>query len=391
MTDSLELYGTLMTAFCKHIPRSTFRDVRRLKVLAWAVVGLCLSKTVNFNLWGEVVISEAQQAASHQRRFHRWLHNPCVSPFAFYYPLFLAALSTWPIEQVMYLALDTTDLPNGYVLIRLALIYRGRAIPVTWRVLKHASTEVSFQDYRWVLYWAFLILPRRQRVVLLVDWGFLHRQLFELVWRFGWHGRLRAKSNTVVWFPDGRRTTMSALCPPKGQAVFYQRVYVLTDRLGPLYLALANPESQDEKPWYIVSMEPTDLTTLDEYALRFDTEETFLDDKSNGFQVETSKLDDAQAISRLFLALAVATLHFVSVGVAVVKRKTRRWVDTHWHRGMSYLKIGWLWLRQQFRKRWPIMLPFHLDPEPDAEPAIASRRQAERSKRHWTIAHAGGP
>ena len=174
MTDSLQLYGTLMTAFCKLIPRSIFRDVRRLKVMAWAVVGLCLTKTVNFNLWGEVVISAAQQAASHQRRFHRWLHNPCVSPFAFYYPLLLAALRTWQVEQVMHLALDTTDLPNGYVLIRLALIYRGRAIPVTWRVLKHASTEVSFEDYRWLLYWAFLILPRRQRVVLLVDRGFLH-------------------------------------------------------------------------------------------------------------------------------------------------------------------------------------------------------------------------
>jgi hypothetical protein len=391
MTDSLQLYGTLMTAFCKLIPRATFRDVRRLKVLAWAVVGLCLTKTVNFNLWGEAVISEAQQAESHQRRFHRWLHNPYVLPFAFYFPLLLAALHTWPVAQVMYLALDTTDLPHGYVLIRLALIYRGRAIPVTWRVLKHASTEVSFQEYRWLLYWAFLILPRGQRVVLLVDRGFLHAKLLKLVRRFGWRGRLRAKSNTVVWFPDGRRTTMSELCPPKGQVAFYQGVYVLGEGLGPLYLALANPEGKDEKPWYIVSMQPTDLTTLDEYALRFDTEETFLDDKSNGFQVEASKLDDAQAISRLFLALAVATLHFASVGVAVVKRKTRRWVDTHWQRGMSYLKIGWQWLRQQFRKRWPVMPPFQLDPEPDPEPAMASRRQAERHKRRWTIAHMGGP
>ena len=391
MNDSLQLYGTLMTAFCKLIPRSIFGDVRRLKVLAWAVVGLCLTKTVNFNLWGEAVISEAQQAESHQRRFHRWLHNPYVLPFAFYFPLFLAALHTWPVAQVMYLALDTTDLPHGYVLIRLALIYRGRAIPVTWRVLKHASTEVSFQEYRWLLYWAFLILPRGQRVVLLVDRGFLHAQLLKLVRRFGWCGRLRAKSNTVVWFADGRRTTMCELCPPKGQVAFHQGVYVLGEGLGPLYLALANPEGKDETPWYIVSMQPTALTTLDEYALRFDTEETFLDDKSNGFQVEASKLDDAQAISRLFLALAVATLHFASVGVAVIKRKTRRWVDTHWNRGMSYLKIGWLWLRQQFRKRWPVMPPFQLDPEPDPEPAMASRRQAERHKRQWTIAHVGGP
>ena len=68
MTDSLELYGTLLSAFCEHIPRSIYGDVRRLMGLAWAVVGLCLTETVNFNKWGEVVISEAHYASSHQRR-----------------------------------------------------------------------------------------------------------------------------------------------------------------------------------------------------------------------------------------------------------------------------------------------------------------------------------
>ncbi len=69
MTDSLQLYGTLLAALCEHIPRSTFGNVCRLMGLAWAVVGLCLTGTVNFNKWGEVVISEAQYASSHQRRF----------------------------------------------------------------------------------------------------------------------------------------------------------------------------------------------------------------------------------------------------------------------------------------------------------------------------------
>ena len=73
MTDSLQLYGTLLTAFCEYIPRHIFGDVRRVMVLAWTVVGMCLTKTVNFNQWGEVVISQAQYASSYQRRFQRWL------------------------------------------------------------------------------------------------------------------------------------------------------------------------------------------------------------------------------------------------------------------------------------------------------------------------------
>ena len=153
-------------------------------------------------------------------------------------------------------------------------------------------------------------------------------------------------------------------------------------------MAWANPEDTDDDPWYIVSNEPTDSSTLDEYGLRFDIEENFLDDKSNGFQVESSRLDNAPAMERLFLILAIATLHFTSVGVGVVARKTRRWVDTHWDRGMSYLKIGWKWLRQQFRKQWSVLPSFWLDPAPDPQPAIASRRQAaRRPKRHWQVSY----
>ena len=61
----------------------------------------------------------------------------------------------------------------------------------------------------------------------------------------------------------------------------------------------------------------------------------------------------------------------------------RHWVDTHWDRGMSYLKIGWSWLRQQFRRGWPVLPPFWLDAEPDPEPAVASRRQAARPGPKW--------
>jgi hypothetical protein len=391
MSDSLQMYSTLLAAFCEHIPRCIFGDVRRLMVLAWAVVGLCLSKTVNFNQWGEVVISQAQYASSHQRRFQGWLHNAGIKPIKFYFPLLKAALHKWPLKQVLYLALDVSELGNGYILIRLALTYRGRAIPVTWRVMKHNSSTVSYKDYKVVLKQALLILPADHRIMLMADRGFIHAELVKFCRKHHWSYRLRAKSNTKVRLPDRRVVTMGQLCPPKGHAHFYQQVHILGEKIGPVNIALANSEVEDEDPWYIVSDEPTDVTTLNEYALRFDIEEGFLDDKSGGFQVEATKLDDPKAIARLFLVLAVATLHFTSVGVEVVKRKTRRWVDTHWDRGMSYFKIGWSWLRQQFRRQWPVLPPFGLDPEPDPEPAIASRRKAAQPKRQWIVSCFGLP
>ena len=92
------------------------------------------------------------------------------------------------------------------------------------------------------------------------------------------------------------------------------------------------------------------------------------------------------AEERLFLAIAVAALHFTSVGVEVVKRECRHWVDTHWDRGMSYLKIGWSWLRQQKRRNWPVLSAFGLDPAPDPDPVLASRRKASLPKSKWKTA-----
>jgi len=390
MTDSLQLYTTLLTAFCSHIPAPIVGDVRRLMTLAWAVVGLCLTKTVNFNQWGEVVIGRAHYASSHQRRFQRLFHNKHIRPTKFFYPLLRAAMHIWPPEQTLYLAIDACDLKNGYILVRLALIYRGRAIPVVWRVLKHNSTSVSYKAYKVLLRKALLLLPAGQPIILLADRGFVHAKLVKFCRQYQWGYRLRAKSTTQVRLPDRRVASMATLCPPQGHAHFYQQVHILGTKIGPVNIALAHPEDQED-PWYIISDEPTSVTTLADYALRFDIEESFLDDKSGGFQLESTKLDDPDAISRLFLVLAIATLHFTCVGCEVVKRKTRRWVDTHWDRGMSYFKIGWNWLRQQFRKDWPVLPPFELDPEPDPEPAIASRHKAAQPKRQWVVSCFGSP
>ena len=43
--------------------------------------------------------------------------------------------------------------------------------------------------------------------------------------------------------------------------------------------------------------------------------------------------------------LAITTLYLVAQGTEVVTQGKRRWVDPHWFRGQSYLKIGWDWVK----------------------------------------------
>ena len=141
---------------------------------------------------------------------------------------------------------------------------------------------------------------------------------------------------------------------------------------GPVSLAIASHHSTGEE-WIVASDEPTSVETFDEYSLRFDIEENFLDDKSNGFQLESSRIRSAKALERLCLVLAMATLYLVSQGTAVVTAGKRRLVDPHWFRGNSYLKIGWKWVKRALVQGEMLTRTLFLDDQPDPELAISSK------------------
>jgi hypothetical protein len=150
-----------------------------------------------------------------------------------------------------------------------------------------------------------------------------------------------------------------------------------TNPYGLVYLALANDPISGEH-WYIVSDQPTNLQTLYEYSQRFDIEEEFLDEKSNGFQLESSGIRSSIALSRLCLVLAITTLFLSVQGQLVVANKLRRLVDCHWHRGNSYLRLGWDWVRGVLHKGWKLFVTLQLSGQPDPSPARASRKQLEK-------------
>ena len=144
-----------------------------------------------------------------------------------------------------------------------------------------------------------------------------------------------------------------------------------------MHLAVARPHGSQEV-WYVLSDEPTDGKPFEEYGLRFDIEETFLDEKSNGFQLESSRIRSAQALPRLCLVLAMTTLYLVSQGTEVVKQGRRRLVDPHWFRGQSYLKIGWNWVKLALVRGYDLITRVHLSSAYDPEPAMASKRQYQQ-------------
>jgi hypothetical protein len=98
------------------------------------------------------------------------------------------------------------------------------------------------------------------------------------------------------------------------------------------------------------------------------------DYKSAAFNLPRSKIRDADALSRLLLLLAAATIFALSIAVGVVAQGHLKSIDWHTHRGLSFLQIG---LRQVHRlcyQRLPL-LPFASLPPSNLPHAFASLKK----------------
>ena len=341
--DATKLY----TATLNHLLRSPWNDTRNAKTLAWMVAGLIQTGSSNLPDWIPSVQTQATRAQSTERRFSRWLTNKHITAQHVYTPLITQALQEWG-EYEFRLALDTSLVFETHCIIRIVVLYRGRAVPLVQTVIAHASACVSFEQLENVLNTARAILRRvkRCKVIFLADRGFADINLMQRLKDFGWSYRIRIKASFGIYSPDKQllcKVGQVALEP--GQAKYYQNVRLTAQHFGLVHVALARPEGVNEL-WAVVSDEPTSKQTFVEYGWRFEIEECFLDDKSGAFNLEDSGLRNAESLERLLLVLGVSMLLLVSEGTQVVSSGSRRAVDAHWSRGLSYLKIGWRWVRR---------------------------------------------
>jgi Transposase DDE domain len=373
MESTPRLYDTLVGVLYQH---QNWLDLRHLKTLAWMTVGLIQSGTISLTAWVPYVHSRAVYAQSTVRRFARWLENERIDVHALYGPLIQQALAEWG-TQVLYLALDTSRLWEAYCLVRISLVYRGRAVPIVWTVLEHPSSSVAYEVYKGLLDKAAALLPVPCHVVFTADRGFADTHLMHHLTALGWHWRIRLKGSFRIYRSGKQpcKVNRIPLCP--GQALFWQHVSITQQEYGPVHLALGRPLHSQEY-WFVVSDEPTASRTFAEYGRRFDIEETFLDDKSNGFQLESSLIRSVNALDHLCGVLAFTTLYLVAQGTAVVTQGKRRWVDAHWFRGQSYLKIGWSWVKLALNRGYELLTRIHLSAEADPAPAMASTIQHQK-------------
>ena len=169
------------------VMHTSFHDLRILQTFAWAIVGVIQSEQPHFSHWLPYRDGQAK-AASKERQFSRWLHNKKIDPMRIYQGFIKTMLSTWGGETI-YVALDTTQLWREFVIVRLALIYCGRALPLGWVVYRSGSATVAVEQYKTIIVQVAAQIPAATTVILLAARGFGHIDLMKLA------------TQLPIWYP----------------------------------------------------------------------------------------------------------------------------------------------------------------------------------------------
>ena len=104
-----------------------------------------------------------------------------------------------------------------YCVMRISVIYRGRAVPLVWQVIEHASSSVAYETYRGLLDSGHLAAAQlRGRVS--GQSGFCRYGAHGPATRLGWHWRIRIKTSFVVYRRGHRRLKLSNYALKPGQA-----------------------------------------------------------------------------------------------------------------------------------------------------------------------------
>lgn len=331
MKTKFQLYHTTRKKFEQWFNLS----YNNLTVLTWFVVGLVFAWDCRLTRIARQIPWQTK-IPSRTQRLWRWLKNPKIDALFLAKQLATQWLRNWAWGTI-YLVIDRTDIDNRHWLLFLGICYRGRTLPLVWKVMPHKGAT-NFNTQVALLKEVLPLIPPKCSVVLLGDREFRSTSLMGFCKRRGWHFRLRLKCDT--WIRANRRWfQLRDLDIKPGQKRFFQTVYITKWRQGPYHLACYWKKGEDE-PWFIATDETADGRTLFEYKKRFHTEAMFSDKKKRGFQLETTRIKTKERIDRLLLVIVLASLWMSQLGLRCIRSGQRRFFEKSKRRFYSLLQLG---------------------------------------------------
>jgi hypothetical protein len=339
MSNSQQVYHTVSHSI---VPNCPTRRVTQARNLAWFITGLIVAAHCQLTCVARHVLWDGQRDSIVQR-LRRVLMNVRLDVRTLYGPTVGYVLHWLNNAQGVTLVIDRTMIGAALNILMVSVAFRGRTLPLAWKVQKKQGTfQLRYVQaaLRFIAQWA----PAHARIWVVGDREFQDVALQAFVRdELGWHFVQRLDHNLWIYPRRGRAFQLKYSGLRRGEFRSFGRVQVTRQRFGWVEL-IGYWRAGEDEPWYLISDKTLGRRAVRIYQRRFWIEEMFRDFKSHGWDIQASGLRLPARFERLLLMIALAYVWFVQLGLLVVKRGLRRWVDRRARRTLSYFRLGWNWL-----------------------------------------------
>lgn len=313
MSDNHRRYRAILRALKQCYPGVlSGRMSQHLTVLAAFISGIVGSKSSQLpNVASK--IADRAKPESRVKRLSRWLGNEEIKEEIYFLPYAEILLQCLSLETLV-LVMDGSGIGRGCCALMIHVIYQGRSLPLAWVVRQcpkgHAPESLHIELVEVVME----LIPEETKVVFLGDGEFDGTDLQDTMNEAGWLYACRtAKSTVATW--EGMKFNLDLLGSSirPGMLIELKEVQFTRNAYGPVMVLCCWAKGEVE-PLYLVSNLSLAEEAIKYYKKRFRIETFFSDQKSRGFNIQKSHIEDPQRLSRLLIASCLAYIWIVYLG-----------------------------------------------------------------------------
>ena len=345
MSSSQELYNHLNEKLRELVH---VRNGKQVTNWIWIIVGILQSQSSNMSQIANYLPMETK-AESRVTLIRRWLMNPHVKVWAFYKKVLEHVLADWSEVEVDIILDGVMVFGGRWQIFRVSLRHGCRAIPLAWTIVAGEGL-VKVTRLKSMLEKVQKFLKKYvKQVTFFADAGFRGCDWAQLCLKLGWNYGIRIACDTYITLPDGKSDRLDNLVHVNCNRYFQNVLLTQAAKLQTnVSITWTTDEQGQPEMVPIITNKIACRARLREYGYRMSIEQSFRDDKSGGFDMQHTRLQHAERIDHLLLAMAIATLWCHELGEFVLMQgdDSRCQVDPANKRTLSLFQLGLRWLKR---------------------------------------------
>ena len=359
MSDNLRRYRAIREALTQCYPGEiSGRMAQHLTTLAALISGIVGSRSSQIPSIATKIPDRAKPE-SRVKRMSRWLGNDEIKEEIYFLPYAEMLLHGLALETLV-LVMDGSGVGRGCCALMIHVIYRGRALPLAWVVRQCPKGHCPASLHIELVEFVRELIPEGTKVVFLGDGEFDGTDLQETMNNAGWWYACRtAKSTVATWEDMTFHLELLGSSIKRGMLIELKEVQFTRDAYGPVMVLCCWAKGETD-PLYLVSNMSVAEEAIKYYKKCFRIETFFSDQKSRGFNIQKSHLEDCQRLSRLLIASCLAYIWIVYLGSLC---KSGGWQDIIHRRNrcdLSLFRLGLQLLEHFLNEGLPIPVQFHV-------------------------------